>query len=249
MKKYAFLMFIAVGIFINNYHSYPQCAPDAVNCIDTLDPGQICPDSVPDGFVNESYQVTITVIPPYEQSTQSGPVKIVKIIIDSVGNIPPGLSYQKNAEEFYVDSIYCILVSGTPTTPGTYDLRITVTPFIEFMGIVVQAPAQVDSTSLSITINPTAGIDKFDSNNPFAVECIPNPFSDITKIGFYTKDFEIIELRVFNLIGQTVYMESMLSQSGKNYFGFNGQNLDPGTYIYSILSETKKYTQRFIKLK
>ena len=250
MKKSCPLILILACIFFNTFTSYTQCVPDTINCIDTLAPGQICPDSLPDGYVNKPYQVDITVIPPSKIYSIIDTVDIIKIMIDSVGNLPPGLSYEANSDEFYADTVYCILLSGTPLTPGTYDLSITVTPFmyIELFCTVVQGNPQVDDTSLTITIHSSSSLDNLDGRKFYVVGSTPNPFQNTTKIEFFSTLNELVELRVYNLLGQIVYQETTAPDYGMNYFRFTGQDLKEGSYIYTVLSKNNRFTYRFVKL-
>jgi len=199
--------------------------------------------------VNEQYEEVFTVIPPSEvQTITYGVVPIVKIVIDTIGNIPDGLNYIANSDTFYVDTAYCILVSGIPTTPGTYDLEITVTPFIYLFNTVIMGTPVVDDTSLSITIHDQAGLEDFYGIEFSILDAIPNPYRNTTRIGFYTQRKDIVELRIYNLLGQLVYNEINNYQSGKNWFHFNGAILKPGTYLYRISNSTESITRKLIRL-
>ncbi len=136
---------------INN--SFAQCTPDPGCVDDPEEPGELCPDSLPDGTVGVPYNEVVTIIPPYEGDLGEGTVDVIKIVIDAIENIPPGLTYEANATEMYPYNSYCILISGTPTTEGFYQLIIKVTPWIEIFGFPVQGPQQVDDSSMAITIN------------------------------------------------------------------------------------------------
>jgi hypothetical protein len=231
-----------------------QCQPDTVNCKDVLLPGEICPVVVPDGTVNIHYEQVFTVIPPSSfYSITFGTLEIAKIVIDSVGNLPPGLTYTTNSDTFYVDTAYCILLSGTPTKSGTYDLSVTVTPYIYInIGgnkvLVKSDTPVVDDTSLTIIIREPSGVDEFKGKTFAALEAIPNPFELTTRIGFYTTNQGLFELQVYNLLGQQSYHESITGIPGKNYFNFNGIDLKPGTYLYSIYGNGNSITKKLIRL-
>ncbi len=229
--------------------SFSQCQPDTANCMDVLLPGEICPLILPDGIVNQAYEEVFTVIPPDTAMIMNLPVQIVKIVIDTVGNMPPGLNYQTNSDTFYVDTSYCVLLSGTPTTPGVYDLHIRVIPYIySFIFGVIQVPAIEDDTSLTIIIREPSGIDEFRGKIFAALEAIPNPFETTTRIGFYTAGQSSFELRIYNLLGQLAYHESFIGIPGRNYFNFNGIDLKPGTYLYKISGNGNSVTKKLIKL-
>src|SRR4030042_3016899 len=160
MKHLILHAFAILLIIISSQISFAQCEPDTVNCKDVLLPGEICPLILPEGIVNESYEEVFTFIPPYQAVLEYGIIDIVKIVIDTVGNLPPGLNYQTNSDTFYVDTAYCVLLSGIPTTPGIYDLHIRVIPYIYSVVFgVIQGPAIEDDTSLTIIVREPSGID------------------------------------------------------------------------------------------
>ena len=237
-------------LFISSQTSFAQCEPDTVNCKDVLLPGEICPLILPEGIVNEYYEEVFTVIPPYQAVLEQGVIDIVKIVIDTVGNLPPGLNYLTNSDTFYVDTAYCVLLSGTPTTPGNYDLYIRVIPFLylDLLKIVIPGPPVVDDTSLTIIVRAPSGVDEFQGKEFSILEASPNPFRNITRIGFFTRTQYPAELRIYNLLGQLTYSEKIFGLPGKNYFNFNGSTFQAGTYLYNISSNGKSATKKLIRL-
>jgi hypothetical protein len=121
-------LFLALGA---GKPAFAQCTPDTANCKDTGNPGEFCPRSLPGATVNQAYEAVITVIPPgsFTLPAPYGTIEIEYIVVDSVKNMPEGITYQASAEKFYSDSAYCILISGTPTTAGEYPLELYVSPF------------------------------------------------------------------------------------------------------------------------
>ncbi|KPK82845.1 MAG: hypothetical protein AMS27_13860 [Bacteroides sp. SM23_62_1] len=204
---------------------------------------------MPDGYVNTPYEETFTVIPPSKAQTNYGLVDIVKIVVDSVGNLPPGIDYFANSDTFYVDTTYCVLLSGTPLVSGTYDLRIRVIPYIyTLITGVFRGDPVVDDTSLTITIHEQAGIEDFSGVDFTILDATPNPFRNTTRIGFYTRNQDIVELRIYNLLGQLIYNEINIYASGKNWFDYNGAGFNPGTYLYRISNSSKSITRKLIRL-
>ena len=249
MKRLFIPIFIFLIPFIGIKYTYAQCKPDTVHCKDTLLPGEICPRILPDGYVNEQYEEVFTVIPPDKiQNITYGSIDIVKIVIDTVGNLPPGLDYFTNSDTFWVDTSYCVLLSGTPLTSGTYDLQIRVIPFIYLFNQVIMGDPVLDDTSLTITIHEQAGLDDFSGIDFSILNAIPNPYRISTKVGFYIHNQDIVELRIYNLLGQLVYTEINLYPSGKHYFNFTGATLKPGTYIYSVSNSNSSFTRKLIRM-
>lgn len=248
MKYLSFLFFIPFFSLFIISHSYTQCIPDAEGCEDINEPGQICPDILPEAYAGVYYEETVTVWPPYEATIGNTTIEIYKIIIDSIGNIPPGIDYEINATDLYPDTAYCVLISGTPTTAGTYTLYIRVIPYVLVNEVPVELSPQIDDTSLTVTINPAnnlslQSIDFFD-----VIECSPNPFIDQSKIGFKNPIPETVELQIYSIQGKLMYTEKLHARAGINYFSFNGRNLEGGIYIYKISNTAISYSGKFIKI-
>jgi hypothetical protein len=247
MKNLTLLLFSVTCIFMNANLACAQCIPDTINCKDTLKPGQICPEIMPDGYLGEPYDQTVTILPPSSTVIADVTIPIVKIIIDTITNLPPGITYQPNANEFYPDTAYCVLLSGIPTETGVFDIAITVIPYIDFLGNVVEAPAVVDDTSITITVYETSGMNEMQSNGFYILSNQPNPFSGTTLLGFMTNEYAPVRLNIYNYLGILVYSETIHALPGRNYFRFNGENLRPGYYIYSIVNNDNVYSERLIK--
>jgi len=77
----------------------------------------------------------------------------------------------------------------------------------------------------------------------------PNPFSELTRISFYTPYQDRVSLQVYNILGKMMYEETKSVSSGDQEFEFNGSELLPGTYFYRVINSSKLYTGKFIKSK
>ena len=254
MKKiYSFLIFSA--IIALSYNANAQCTPNTA-CTDTLNPGEICPETLPNGVVGVPYNQVVTVIPP----ATSGTLTLYKIKLKSVTGMPPGLTYQVNpaSNEFALytpgnpcsllaNPKYCILISGTPTTEGTYPLTLTITPYLFYNCTGISPSDVVDDTSLAIIITPTAGVSLVNYNKFSILDGKPNPFNYSAKIGFISPNSSIVKLKVFDVIGNIVYSETISAARGENYFDFNGIKLGKGMYIYSISNGKDTFTKQLIK--
>ena len=88
-----------------------------------------CPDStvVMTALVNNSFTQTITLnIPSTYTDPTYGPITIDSTSIDSIKNLPPGISWGTECGMttpcMYMPGQHCLLLTGTPTTAGTYTL-------------------------------------------------------------------------------------------------------------------------------
>ncbi|MCK5137327.1 MAG: T9SS type A sorting domain-containing protein [Bacteroidales bacterium] len=249
MKRFARLFaIIATSVFSVTLVS-AQCEPDTVDCKDTGDPGQICPRELPDATINVAYDEVITVIPPGSFVYLGNVIEVVYIVIDSVLNLPPGIDYFPNATRFYPDTAYCIQITGTPTETGDYPLSIHVTPFIDVGTGPISAGQIVDDTSVVMTVLGPSGIDPYQVHEFQVLPNVPNPFSDVTRLGFFTPFDDRIQLQVYNILGELMHEERQGSPPGEHYFQFDGSRLLPGTYFYRVINSTRFYTGKFIKSK
>jgi len=250
MKRLPYsLIFIVSALFLNISISHAQCEPDTVTCKDTLQPGEFCPRTLPDGFVGQPYSEVITILPPSHYNYLGTEVTVVELVIQDVKNMPPGITYEASADTLVPDSVYCVLMSGTPETAGEYDLGITVSALVNLPGLgEIKIDSITDDTSVSIVIHAGSGLD-----DPFwedqTVICGPNPFRNTTTIRLKSQGIDDAELLVYNLLGGIVYREHLRTSPGINHFRFDGQELSHGTYIYHITTKGEIYTNRLLKLK
>jgi hypothetical protein len=233
MKKiYSLLIVLAMPFFLINV-AKAQCTPDTT-CIDTGDPGQMCPDSLVDGTVNEPYTEVITVWPPQTATVGGFPITLSHIKIVSVANLPTGLSYQSNAANdlLATGSYYCILIDGTPTTEGVYPLKIEVMPYI--MGFPTGTTI-IDSTSLFIEILPEVNSVATAMQQKFNVKAFyPNPFEDIGSVFFSIPQAGEVHLSIVDGLGREIFRNLKDFPGGENSFQVNAPNILPGIYYYSL---------------
>lgn len=220
-----------------------QCEPDTVSCEDIGDPGQICPNDLPSGTLNVNYDEVITIIPPGSFEAYI----LAYIVIDSVKNLPPGIDYFPNADIFFPDTAYCIQLSGKPTQVGDFTLSIYISPFIDVLGTPTKGPQVVDDSSLVVTIQNTSGIEANQMTEFMVFQNFPNPFSELTRLSFYTPTQEQVELSIYNLVGVLVHREKVLAFPGKHNFHFDGGDLQPGTYLYRIKAGEADHTGKLMK--
>ncbi len=229
------------------YQTISQCIPDTENCIDINEPGQICPAVLATGTVGQAYEEHITIIAPDSAALEQNVIGLVKIRLDAVGNLPPGINYSSEHMEFFPNQAYCVSISGVPLQSGTYYLKITVTPFIMVFTTLISLPAQTDSTSVFMIIEPSTSINYQNSPDFALINPYPNPFESATRIGFISPSTGETELVIFNMLGKIIYREKIISASGLNYFNYDGGSLPPGYYSYAIIREQGSLKGRLVK--
>jgi hypothetical protein len=249
--KYLHRSLLVLGMaLLPAYMLSAQCEPDTANCKDTGEPGQLCPPNLPNAMLNEAYDEIITVIAPDTASVGEIQVGLAYVTVDAVENLPPGVNYLLNAEIFYPDSAYCIQIFGTPTEAGKFPLKITVSAYINVgAGVIVKGGEITDSTSVSLTVNWPSAIDPYQTSEFHVFPNSPNPFSEVTRIGFYTPFDDYVTLQVYNILGEMLHEEKQGASPGENFFEFNGGSLNPGSYFYRITNSSELFTGKFIKSK
>jgi len=223
-----------------------QCIPDTANCEDIGDPGQFCPLLLPKAGLNILYDEVVTIIAPGAYPIGGTELTIHYIEIDSVKNLPPGIDYFPNADIFYPDTAYCIQLTGTPSQTGEFALSIYITATVDVFGTPTRAQV-VDDSSVVISVVEVLGIDPNQKTGFQVSQNVPNPFSDRTRLSFYTPKQEKVELSIYNILGVLVHQETELTAPGKHYFNFDGSELEAGTYLYRIESGEDFFTGKLMK--
>jgi hypothetical protein len=229
--------------------AYSQCTPDIINCHDILTPGQICPGVLADGYLGLPYNQTVTILPPSSATIKDITITLVKIEIDTITNLPPGIVYETNAPEMYPGTAYCALVSGTPTHTGEYMLNISVIPYINILGDIIALPAVENDTSVKLTVYEPDALHSPTDDVFHAIENRPNPFSETTEIGFVIDESAEVKLNIHNNLGVLVYSETVQAKPGRNFFRYTGENIVPGHYVCTIINRQAVYTWKMIKTK
>ena len=247
MKK-KLLLFFAVIAFGMHLQTYAQCTPgDSLSCPDPENNGQICPDLLPPAILGTPFSEEVTILPPPTFTYLSATVPIHRIVLKSVDNLPPGLTYASNEPSgvFYPGTYYCVLLSGTPTDTGVFTLKIVVDAYILFLGNPVYVGEQTDSTSLSITVQAAASTHQGQMEWADA-KPVPNPFSTET---VFDLDHEVkgeLTFSLFDNVGRSIFTESIDAGSTPQ-FRFDGSTLPSGLYFYRIEGETYRSQGKLIK--
>ncbi|GMU87763.1 MAG: hypothetical protein AMXMBFR48_30040 [Ignavibacteriales bacterium] len=78
----------------------------------------------------------------------------------------------------------------------------------------------------------------------------PNPFNPNTKISYYLPEKGLVNLSVFNMLGQKVTeIISGLQEAGEHSVDFNASGLNSGVYIYTLQVNGRSFTNKMTLLK
>jgi hypothetical protein len=211
---------------------YSQCTPlSPAECPDPENNGQICPDTLPDAYLNQPYSEVITLLVPLADTTG---IPLHHLTLVTVDNLPSGITWISNSPDsvFMAGNYYCILLEGSPTVADTFWLHIVLDVYVNFFGQPVYATTITDSTSVFMTVTDNTGIKE--EENISIAGSYPNPFISWTSTKFFSKETAEVTLQVYNLLGELLEERRMTARPGENYFHYNGETLSPGTYCFVL---------------
>jgi len=78
------------------------------------------------------------------------------------------------------------------------------------------------------------------------ITAYPNPFSESTRISFTSSSVQTIRFSVKNLLGKTIFNQTLNAKKGFNSLKFNRNNFVRGMYIYSLQTTTEVISKRMI---
>jgi hypothetical protein len=123
-----------------------------------------------------------------------------------------------------------------PNTPGTVTMAVTGAGG-------TNPPNWNHGTSITITVTPVSGIVKTEETvNSYALaQNFPNPFNPVTKISYSLPKSSLVNLTVYDILGQKVAsLVSERQEAGSYSIDFDASSLSSGVYYYKI--ETGDFT-------
>lgn len=263
MKRFlAFFIFLPSMITICLAQDNPVCDPDTafVNSDAIVDPLPYVNDTLgeglPDACINTPYSQTIFVHPPAMFNTGVIIVPVNSFRIDSVINLPEGISYTCSTEDclFKADSVSCIYLSGIPTAENSeevYELKIFITINA---GIAFQAtfpdPALAPG-EYNIAMHPEGDpacgtVPVLDIEpTPEWISLYPNPIGDFLNVEISGERAPVSNIRIWDQSGLLVKELPVDGLSGLQQF-YLGE-LPAGFYISTIQTKEKVYRSKIIK--
>lgn len=129
-----------------------QCLPDS-----TITGSGIFPDTLIGTCVGIPYEQTITIVIPQDTIVPPGiGATIDSVVVDSVAGLPPGLNFfclDGNCRVFG-GTRSCVLVSGTPTTAGVYQVDLYTTSYAIIFGNQALTVTDTLFGFYNLTVNP-----------------------------------------------------------------------------------------------
>lgn len=214
---------------------------------------------IPDtACLNTPYQTNFTIV---VDTFTIGTVEAVPdfLVIDSVLNLPEGLTFKCNPEDctYLPQEPGCASIYGIPTgDAGVYSLEIYGTAFF-LGGAISQAIAFPDPSIapgeylLYVREEGSENCTVISSlpESPEAINSVsiaPNPFNGFTQVSINAEESGSYLFTVTDLLGKVVATQNTNVTVGDNQFTFDGSNLAKGVYIYSLSQGKNVVSGKFV---
>ena len=236
-----------------------QCTPDPQYTIAGVFPDTIV--GLPDAFVAQSYSQNLTIITPTDTLAELIPgsgsmlqVTIDNIDLTGVTGLPPNFAYTCDPPtcSFPGGSITCAVLYSTsnPTAAdvGVYPITLNTTAYVSdvpFIGTTTQDQV-TGGYYIEILDNTTSTFNQFTKTTFELKEVYPNPVNNNAKISFISGTPEEVILKIYNLLGEEVEYQIMISTRGINTIDVNTSSYSKGMYLYSINNGSQLLTKRMI---
>ena len=261
----ALVLFIAFGNDLSAQDTLSTCIVDS-SFFDSgilISPTPFVNDTLGDGIVtqaciNEPYIVRFTVSAPTSIALIGIPVTVDSIRIDSVSNLPDGMTYECTDENCIIvaDSISCVFLKGTPTAdnkPGEYILKIDLTVFTNILPLAISYPdPTLAPGSYILTLNEEGNANcgditpVFDQNLSPPILVYPNPVNDI--LNFEYQDASgWTNIEIWNAAGKRVLQQDLGTSPNRGENAINVSNLKTGFYVFRLVDDVQVYNQKFFK--
>lgn len=137
------------------------------------------------------------------------------------------------------------IVSGQGSPAITVDYALTANS----NSIKVKAANACGSSTnklLAVTLNTCPKVSDFTNSGIAGITLLPNPASSYVEIQYNSTSELQAELRVNNILGQSVYIQAIHPGGGLNSYMVDVRKMTPGVYIVNILQDGKSFAQRLV---
>ena len=177
------------------------------------------------------------------------------VVLDSVSNLPNGLTYDCNPFNctFNGNSNACVKMSGTVAVAdtGVYRLVLNITANMLINGFIPYASLVNDSTFLlAVGVAPDtsggsgSGVNAMIFKNITQLDVFPNPLQDKGRVSFYVKERSDVELRIVDMLGNIVHKRNFNSAHGLKTLSVNTKEFSNGVYFISLTNGIDAVTKK-----
>ena len=247
---------LAIALSLTGSWASAQCTPDPLYTDSVFGVWPDTTENFAPGILGQFYSDTLNLIVPSNAADIPADPPYPNFPLDSiqllnVSGLPPGLAINCNSQTaaactYLPEQLGCGLIEGTPTAAGVFDMALTVRAW-STITIVVPIPVsqeitfdgyEIEISEINTAVNTPALAGLSNVRN------IPNPFSTRTSIEFLAGRAGAARVRVFDLVGEEVWNQSLQTKVGANKVNFEAADLPAGVYLYKIESGSTTYTGR-----
>lgn len=227
-----------------------QCTPDPLYTDSIFGVWPDTTENFSSGTVGIFYTDTLNLLVPQDAELidpDFPAIDIDSIQLVNVQGLPPGLTTICNSQTpasctYLPSQLGCGLIQGTPTTTGTYPIQLDVLAWFTFLFPQSQA-VSFGGYEITIVDNTTAVLSRT-ATGISSVRNVPNPFAARTTIEFNAGVPGTARVRVFSLVGEEIWSETVQARSGTNKVQFDAGEMPDGVYLYKIECGSNTYTGR-----
>lgn len=244
MKK---ILFTLLG-FSAIHFSQAQCTPDASLIVEAFG---IAPDTTQNfgpAFAGVAYSQVIHFKAPVTVEEALPDLGITGTIntftVSAVSGLPSGLSYQCSAANctYAGGASGCAVVSGTPTTEGTYEITISVTASVT-SGILTLPVGPIDFEGYKIVVYNDSLMMVTDLKKE-VLDIYPNPVNELLNIGNMDQLSAVTAIRIINLEGRVM---EVIPFNGASKIEVNTAHYKAGAYFVEVTHANGIERRKFIK--
>lgn len=100
--------------------------------------------------------------------------------------------------------------------------------------------------TLDVVVSNCPKISDFTNNTVSGISLMPNPATSYVEVQYNSNSDKQAEIRLTNVLGQSIYVQSVHPDNGLNSYMIDLKSLTPGVYVVSILQDGKSFAQRLV---
>ena len=182
------------------------------------------------------------------------PFNIDSIKLVDVEGLPESMSaYLSQADSIFDgNAVACVTLYGTPTADevGQYDIVLNIDGWITVFGATLSLYGALGDyekiEGYKLIVQSSASIGEGENTTFTLSQNAPNPFSNITTIELYSKDYSNYDFLIVDLMGKVVHNETINAVVGLNTIEVDASSFETGMYFYSIRNGQDVLTKKMI---
>jgi hypothetical protein len=167
------------------------------------------------------------------------PVPAAQMVYDHVGRaLLGGYNGQAGSVPAVINDLDDIQYTFNYTLPAGYDETQT-----KLVGLLIDQSSGAVINAVEVDMNFNAGVEEVSN---ITLNVYPNPASDLATVKLDMINPEDVTLNLYDLSGKAVYTHNYSALSGTQYLTVPVSGLAKGTYIVSIATPSKSYSEQLI---